>query len=255
MQPYQAFAACYDALMYDVDYPAWAAYIAGLIERHGAPDRTLLDAACGTGSLTVLLKRAGCIVTGADASSAMLERAAQKARENGLQIPFVWQDLRDMALHRPVGVVNCALDGVNYLTTPEDLRAFLDSARRALKDGGLLLFDVSTPHKLEHIIGQGTFADEVGGAAYIWSNEYDAETRLCAMQLTLFVREAGDTYRRYEEEHIQRAHALDEIKEALKSAGFTLEGAYAFPGSEPAKNDDERWQIAARKGVSAFQEA
>ncbi len=48
MQAYQAFAACYDALMYDVDYPAWARYIAGLIERHGAPDKTLLDAACGT---------------------------------------------------------------------------------------------------------------------------------------------------------------------------------------------------------------
>lgn len=255
MQPYEAFAACYDALMYDVDYPAWAGYIAGLIERHGAPEKTLLDAACGTGSLTVLLKRAGYAMIGADASPAMLEQAAQRARENGLAIPLVRQDLRELALHRPVGVVNCALDGVNYLTTQEDLRAFFGSAHRALKDGGLLLFDVSTPHKFENIIGQGTFADDVGDAAYIWSNEYDEKTRLCAMRLTLFVREAGETYRRFEEEHVQRAHTLDEIEAALENAGFTLEGAYAFPGTGPAKNDDERWQIAARKGVSAFQEA
>jgi len=66
MLPYEAFAACYDALMADVDYEAWADYLAGLIREHGAPETTLLDAACGTGTMTLLLQKAGFAVTGAE---------------------------------------------------------------------------------------------------------------------------------------------------------------------------------------------
>lgn len=247
MLPYEAFAACYDALMADVDYGAWAGYLAALIEEHGAPEKTLLDAACGTGTMTLLLKKAGFAVTGADASPAMLGRAAEKARAEGLQAGFVCQDLRALALHAPVGVVNCALDGVNYLTAVADLRAFFVRASAVLRPGGLLLFDVSTPYKFENVIGDRTFADEAGEAAFIWFNAYDAGSALCRMQLTLFVREADGRYRRFEEEHVQRAHTLDELEHAMRPAGLETLGAYSFMGREPARENDERWQVVARK--------
>ncbi|MFZ5974322.1 MAG: class I SAM-dependent DNA methyltransferase [Bacillota bacterium] len=247
MLPYEAFAACYDALMSDVDYEAWAAYIIGLIRENGAPDNTLLDAACGTGSLTVLLSKAGFAVTGADASPAMLGRAAEKARMQGQPIGFICQDLRELSLHKPVSVVNCSLDGVNYLTTTQDANKFFACAARALKQGGLLLFDVSTPYKFENVIGENTFADETEGAAYIWFNAYEAETGICTMQLTLFIKEADACYRRYEEEHVQRAHTLEELEQGLQKSGLKTLGAYAFLRTDPAGKNDERWQIIARK--------
>jgi len=247
MLPYEAFAACYDALMVDVDYETWAGYVTRLIRQNGVPDNTLLDAACGTGSLSVLLSKAGFMVTGADASPEMLGRAAGKARMQGQTIEFVCQDLRAISLHRQVSVVNCSLDGVNYLITAEDIEKFFACASRALKPGGLLLFDVSTPYKFENIIGEGTFADETENAAYIWFNEYEAESGICTMQLTLFVKESDACYRRSEEEHVQRAHTLYELEQALQKAGLKSLGAYSFLSTDPAGENDERWQIVARK--------
>ena len=76
MLPYEAFAACYDALMADVDYETWADYLVSIIGEHGTPEKTLLDAACGTGSVTLPLQKAGFSVLGADASPTMLFQAA-----------------------------------------------------------------------------------------------------------------------------------------------------------------------------------
>lgn len=247
MLPYEAFAACYDALMADVDYACWGAYLIGLIRDHGAEDSTLLDAACGTGSISVILSEAGYAVTGADVSPAMLDQAAKKALVRGQKIGFIRQDLRAISLHRQVGVVNCSLDGVNYLTSQKDLDAFFTCACGALKPGGLLLFDVSTPYKFESVIGSDTFADEAEGAAYIWFNDYDPGTCLCRMQLTLFIKEGDGRYRRLEEEHVQRAHTLSDLEKGLNRAGMKLHNAYAFGSRDPAGKDDERWQIVALK--------
>ena len=46
---------------------------------------------------------------------------------------------------------------------------------------------------------------------FIWENEYDEETKLNEYDLTLFVREEGELFRRYEETHVQRAYSGEEI--------------------------------------------
>ena len=76
-EAYTAFAAGYDRMMGDVDYDGWAKYLDGFLREAGA--RTLLECACGTGSLTVRLGRMGYAVTGADLSEDMLMVARTKA--------------------------------------------------------------------------------------------------------------------------------------------------------------------------------
>ena len=51
MSSYGFLAGCYDRLTYDVDYSAWADYIEKHFSRTPLPGRTVLDLACGTGSL------------------------------------------------------------------------------------------------------------------------------------------------------------------------------------------------------------
>ena len=77
MDAYRGFAAVYDLLMDDFDYPAWAAYYLALLRRAGVEPRTLCDCACGTGSLSVEFARSVPRVTGVDLSPDMLEAAAQ----------------------------------------------------------------------------------------------------------------------------------------------------------------------------------
>jgi ubiquinone/menaquinone biosynthesis C-methylase UbiE len=104
-----------DTLMRDVDYAGWAAYLMALLEDRGGA-HTVLDCACGTGEFAIRLAREGYSVAGLDASGDMLRIAQDKARAQGLTIPFICQDMRRLSLHRPVDALLCACDGVNYLT-------------------------------------------------------------------------------------------------------------------------------------------
>ena len=68
-EAYSAFAAGYDRMMGDVDYDGWANYIDGFLREAGA--KSVLECACGTGSLTVRLGRMGYQITGSDLSEDM----------------------------------------------------------------------------------------------------------------------------------------------------------------------------------------
>lgn len=238
---YERFAKLYDKLMYDVDYDAWADYLSGFI----SPGCTVAECACGTGELTLRLCRAGHRVTGFDISREMLEIASEKLRMAGVMAPLVCMDMRSFCLHRPVDAVVCACDGVNYLTSRQAALEFFRSAHKALKPGGILLFDISSRFKLSEILGCNTFAEDDGENAYIWKNCYDPQTKLIEMNLSFFTKE-GTSYSRFCERHIQRAHSQTELIHALEEAGFRAEAYAAFTREAP-DNQTERIQFSAVK--------
>ena len=104
---YTAFAAVYDRLMRDVDYEAWARHYARLLAGAHVHGGNVCECACGTGSLTLPLRRLGYRMTGVDLSRDMLSQAAQKARDAGLEIPFVCQDMCHLQLHRRQDAILC----------------------------------------------------------------------------------------------------------------------------------------------------
>ena len=245
---YTQFAEVYDELMADVDYPAWANFYAKLLALQGiGRGSRICECACGTGGLTIPLKSLGYAVTGMDLSQEMLWVAAQKARAQGVQALFVRQDMRKLRLHRPVDAVLATCDGVNYLLTEEDLESFFASAYDAIRPGGALIFDVSTPYKLEHTLGDRTICEDTPHVTYMWQNRWQARTGCVDMQLCIFVREADGRYRRIDEEQRQRAWLAEELAAALKRAGFEDMAFYGNGTLTPPKPDEERWHIAARK--------
>lgn len=247
---YGRFAGVYDLLMRDVPYAAWARYLCGLLAKHGmVPGDSVLDCACGTGEFAIRFAQAGYRVTGCDRSAEMLGVAQEKARKAGARIPFVLQDMRELNLHQPVSAINCACDGVNYLLAGEDLAAFFASANRALKPGGLLLFDVSSAFKLERILGGRTYGEDAKDCVYLWKNRYDPNSRLLEMKLAFFLPSESGMYSRFDERHLQRAHEIDELSAALGHAGFSLEGVFEWPGRTAPKSDSERIQFIARKAT------
>ncbi|MDD3919562.1 MAG: class I SAM-dependent methyltransferase [Eubacteriales bacterium] len=244
---YGRFATVYDRLMADVPYDAWAVYLHGLIQKHAPNAKTVLDCACGTGEITLRLCRMGYAVTGLDLSDTMLYEAQQKCLRAGKRIPFVQQDMRRIMLHKPVDVIVCACDGANYLTSLQDVSAFLQAAFAALKPGGLLLFDVSSAYKLSHVLGCNTFAEEEDGCAYLWKNYFDEENALLEMRLTFFEKQENGQYERFSERHVQRAHTTGELLKALENAGFIKTAAYgAFTECAPEENTQRIQMIAYR---------
>lgn len=249
---YTGFAEVYDQLMADVDYEGWAGFYAEMMKSFGVSTGSkACECACGTGSLTIPLNRAGYQMTGVDLSQEMLWIAAQRARKQGMGIPFVKQDMRELRLHRTMDAVLATCDGVNYLLTDQDALKFFTAAFQALRPGGGLFFDVSTPHKLKTKLGNQLLCEDTEDVTYVWQNEFHDKTGLIDMQLCFFVKEQDGRYRRIDEEQRQKAHEMQTLSSLLYQAGFGRVYAYGDRVQRSAKPTDQRWHFAAIKPEAA----
>ncbi len=248
MSAYEALAASYDRLTNDVDYPAVLAYLRQLLDAMGARPETVLDLACGTGSLSVLLAQAGYRVLGADLSSDMLMEAYDKA----LELPeeqrpfFICQPMQELELPEPVDCVVCCLDSLNYLTEPADCEQTMRRVYEALAPGGAFLFDVNTPYKFRSLDGQ-VFLDEDEDVYCVWRAEFDEAANTLDYGMDLFQRE-GDLWRRSFEEHREYAYGLEELRRMLAQAGFTDVRVYGDRTMCAPGRTELRAYFAARKG-------
>ena len=246
---YTGFAEVYDALMNDVNYERWADFYVSLMNAFGIRDGRVCECACGTGSLTLPLARRGFTMTGVDLSQDMLWIAAQKARNAGMAIPFVRQDMRKLHLHRPMDAILATCDGVNYLLTDEDAGEFFQAARQSLRPGGGLFFDVSTPYKLTNTLGNQMICEDREDVTYLWQNSYSEKTGLLDMHLCIFVKNSDGTYRRIDEEQQQKAHTIESLTAQLNRAGFDRVLVYGNDSMDAPREKEQRWHFAALNRV------
>lgn len=244
---YGPLARVYDRLNREVDYPRFADFYEACFERFlTVRPGILLDLACGTGRLTNLLAGRGYDMIGVDASDAMLSEASS-GRVSASNPLYLLQDMRDFELYGSVGGVLCSLDGVNYLTGDGDIERCFDCVRGYLDPGGIFVFDVNTPYKFENIFDRNSYILEDGGVYCGWQNFYDRATRLCDFYLTIFEQTGKGGYRRSDERQRERCYSLGELRGALEGAGLEYLGVWGDLEFGEARNDCERWFIAARR--------
>ena len=219
MSAYESLAACYDELTYDIPYEKTLTFFERLCAREHVQPHSVLDLACGTGSLSLLLARRGYRVIGADLSSDMLAEAEQKAQALPENRPFfICQPMQRLRLAEPVDAVICALDSLNYVTKPADCRKTFRRVYDALTPGGLFVFDINTPAKLRGLDGQ-VFLDETDDTYCVWRTEFDEKKRLCYYGMDIF-RLEGEHWQRSFEEHIEYAFEPAELQQWLAEAGY-----------------------------------
>ena len=221
---YKELARVYDRLMADVPMDAWVSHIDQLLattfEEGPLPGRRLLDLGCGTGSISLLLAKMGYQVTGLDLSGPMLEVARKKFREEGLEGKFLEQDMGKMEFQNSFDMAIATFDTFNYLLEEKELAQVLERVYRALATPGILVFDMNTHNKFTRILGQEDYTYNTEDLVYIWENEYDPKERLARMDLTFFLKEEGDRYRRFVEHHQQRYYPVKTMRRLLSRAGF-----------------------------------
>lgn len=239
--PYAHLAPYYEVLSETRDWDAWLVFVQAVLEKCMGQGRfDLLDAACGTGRIAVGLRLLGHRVTGVDISEAMLREARRNAEAARVDLPLYHQDLRRLDLPGSYDAALCLCDSLNYITEHGELTSALCNLRRSLRPGGILLFDVNTAWKLEHVYGDYTYAEHVGELSYIWENAYDPERRTVTMHLAFFVHEGGRRYRRVDEVHVQRAYSHEEMAAALAGAGLQLVSWGEVAGLTPPEPVEER---------------
>ncbi len=255
---YEALAHVYDRLGAEIDYPAWADFLEECFRRYlpARPD-PVLDLACGTGRMTLVLASRGYDMIGIDGSADMLSEAFSRSAEADIHgILWLHQDMRSFELYGTVGAVTCCLDSINYLLTEEDLLATFRTVHNYLDPGGLFLFDMNTPHKFRTVYGDNAYiledllTDEDTGQklpVYCgWQNSYDPDTALCDFDLSLFEALPDGTYVRRNEHQTERCYSLETVKQTLEEAGLELIGVWEDFAFSPPHENCERWYFAAR---------
>ena len=136
---FDAYAAYYDLLYRDKDYPAEARYVQSLLQRGGVDKGEILELGCGTGKHAEQLVRLGYSVHGIDLSPSMVDIA--RRRTSSERIQFDVGDARSARLNRHFDAAISLFHVVSYQTTNEDLAGMLATAAAHLKTGGLFVFD------------------------------------------------------------------------------------------------------------------
>ena len=165
-------------------------------------------------------------------------------------IPFVNQDMCVLNLHRQQDAVLATNDGINYLKSGEQLMQFFTRAFETLREGGVLAMDLSTPYKLEYVLGDNFIGDESEEISYLWQNKFHRSERFVELNLAIFVRQQDETYIRIGEHQKQYIHETAEIFDLLKTVGFEKISIFGDRRMQQPRDQENRWFIAACKPVT-----
>ena len=247
MSGYGDFAYYYDVLTENVDYESRCDYIFNLLADNGVGKGILLDLACGTGSLSMLLGEKGYEVIGVDASEEMLSVAQEKRYESEADVIFLCQKMEELDLFGTINAAVCTLDSINHVTDEEKVREIIRRVSLFMEDKGIFLFDVNTPYKHRAVLGNNTFVYDMDEVYCVWQNETD-ENMLTTVSLDIFERdEEEDTYYKYSEQFQERGYELSFLEELLKENKFEIIGIYEEMTNDPVKDNTERAVFVARK--------
>jgi len=244
---YGQYALVYDASGQITFSIRMIPYLDDLLQRHPAPGRSMLDLACGTGTVALGFAQQGWEVYAVDASSAMLDQARDKAEQTGCRLTFSQQDMRRFVLPHRVTLITCLYDSLNYMLALSDLRSVLRRVTAALVPDGVFMGDMNTKETLEHVWGNNVFFVENDDLALVLRSGYDQQTSLSTVHIVGFVRQDNGTYSRFDEHHTEVAYEEAEVRAAFDAAGLHVEAAYECFGFDPPDEGTCRIMWVARK--------
>lgn len=227
---YTHLAAVYDEVMRDIDYEDWADFIDAVILKHNEDAVTLLELACGTGSLALSLEELDCYdITATDYSKEMIEVAKTKALFKKSNIIWEQIDFFNITLNDKFDAVLMLFDSLNYIKDTDSIKMVMTQVKNNLAPGGVFIFDFTTPqHSKKHaemMNDQGLTPDnyrfirisrylEAEGMHY---NEFTIEKLSDDKQQVL---------ERKHEVHVQKTFTLSDITNIVEEAGFKMLAAY-----------------------------
>ena len=221
---YRRFAYVYDSFMStQVPYLRWVSYIDEVFASLGVPPGALvLDAACGTGTMTFLMANRGYNLIGVDSSADMLSEALNKMdkKNKSRDILFLHQDILALDLYGTVNAAYSTCDAFNYLLTEDDFEKALKNVKLFLSNGkkpAVFIFDLKTVERYRQL-GSNTYRSSNADASYVWINHFDEATGINKYHVE-FTLTGGETFI---ETHRQRAYGMDTVTEIAERAGYSV---------------------------------
>ena len=225
---YDAIAAMYHRLWEDWYLPAALPALERLLFCKLAPGACVLDLCCGSGHVTKELVARGYLVTGIDSSAGLIAHAQEALPE----VRFLVQDARELRFETEFDAIVSTFDSLNHILTLEGLQRVFTGAQRALRNGGLFLFDMNLEEAYSADLHNWAVTVEEANVTLV-RGTYDRDQHLGATELIWFEQEGSDNalWRRHSSVVKERCYQMPEILSALEGAGFRNVDTVAAEGA------------------------
>lgn len=252
MQP-DAYAEIVD--LYDLEHANFTDDVELLLELAQLGEGPILELGCGTGRVLLPLAEAGHTCTGVDTSAPMLDVAATRARNTGLDISLHRGDMADIRTipGGPFGMIIASLNSIMHLTA-ESQRAMISSAFAALMPGGRLVIDTLNPSlsQLNHLLNtthlEGSWQTNQGVTVDKWGHRKPGLDPQVIDTLIWYDRVGRDgsvhrTRTRFDLRYVHQS----ELALLLELAGFAFVDWYGSYELDPWDPESDRIIAVAHK--------
>jgi SAM-dependent methyltransferase len=239
---YAELAAVYDAFTDGHDHDRWLGLVEGLALDHGLRGRRLLDVGCGTGKSFLPMLARGYEVVGCDLSPDMAARAREKVQIHGARAEVLVADMRALPELGAFDLVTCLDEAMNYMLSPDQMRAALEGFARNLRPGGIAIFD-SNNLRAYRLWYAGTNAHDGEGTFSCIRGEASSDLEpgaVASVWIEVFSEREDGLWERTRSRHVQRHHPRAEVERAIVDAGLELLAVRGLaPGCRLTPDGDE----------------
>jgi SAM-dependent methyltransferase len=228
--PYDAIAEVYDPWHRSVTEDI--AFYVEEARRSGGP---VVELGVGTGRIAVAIAADGIHVIGVDSSRAMLDVCARRAAVARVELDLRVGDLRKPPVKERVPLAICPFRTYLHMHTHTQRRRAFAAARKLLRDGGRLVFDVFRPGPEDIAETHGRWLEYEPGI--FERADWDTTRRL----LRLSVRR-GDAQTTMTLAWLE-PHAWEAL---LVETGFEVEATYGWFDRRPYTDGEDTIFVARR---------
>ncbi len=248
---YSKLADIYDTVMENVNYDLWADFIDALILQHHPNPQTVLELACGTGSLSLSLDELECYdIVGTDKSIQMIKQARKKNQSMHCSVDFKVMDFLDINLKTNFDIVVSVFDSINYLHTPEEILRFLSEVKKVMNSDSLLIFDFTTPQNsvqaIDYLHNEEGYTND--NHRFLRESTYDPKTQIHTnlFKIQKLDEDRETVVKEYRETHEQRAYTLQQMLDIIDQTAYNIVGKYCEFEFEEADNNSLRITMVLR---------
>nr|MDD3720799.1 class I SAM-dependent methyltransferase [Candidatus Gracilibacteria bacterium] len=221
MDSYNIFLEYYDKIVRGINSPLEdeVEFLNEQIEKYKGKDKsniTILETACGTGTVAKEFKKLGYSINGLDINQKMIEIAKTNLDEKDL----VLGDMTNFDLGKTFDVLFCNYNSICHLLTWQEWQKFFSMSYKHLKTGGILIFDINTLFEFENITRD--FAQFYNFGEDTVCLEMFKKSGYYEWLIKIFKKTPDGRYDLIEENVKENSFPIEMIKKELKNKGFKV---------------------------------
>lgn len=228
---YSALAHIYDTVMDDVDYESWANFIDEVLQVNHHDPITIMELACGTGSIALSLDELMCYdIMATDKSPQMIEIARHKKRKQMADVDFRVMDFLNIKLNKKFDAVISTFDSVNYLHDPKQVVQMLEEVQKILTPESIFVFDFTTPknsiQSIQYLNNEEGYAPD--NFRFFRKSKYDPRDQIHYNTFTIekLAEDEETVLEKFQEVHKQRIYTLAEMLDIIGETEYTVLAKY-----------------------------